>query len=147
MSNAPETRPFLKRDVVALLRSFARQLQAMDDADVARLIAGDRFEIRLLERSRRRSQSSPSCSEDELDRLRRNLLKAKSREVARELIDRSLHSKADLFALARELDVSVPKSATSENLRERLVEGTVGFRVRAAAVRGVTADSPDPSSS
>ena len=143
MSNKLETGPLVKTDLVALLRRIARQIQAMNDEDVERLIAGEKFEIRLSEKRSRKSGRSPSCSEDELDLLRRNLLKARSREIAREMIDQKLHKKADLFALARTLEIPMPKNATSEHLKERLVEATVGFRVRADAVRGVNPSSPN----
>lgn len=142
MSSKLKTKPSVKRDLVALLRRFARQLQAMDDADVERLVAGAKFEIRLPEKRRRTGRGSRPCTEDELDLLRRNLLKARSREAARELIDQKLHSKAELFSLARKLEVAIPKNATSEHLVERLIEATVGFRFRADAVRGVTTNSP-----
>ena len=134
MSEEKGVEGFTKRELVALLQSLSRLIQAMDEADVERLISGTK--VQLYGKGRGKIEQSSACSESDLNSLKGNLLDAESREVARDLIDRNLQNKADLFAMARVLDIAVPKSVTSEHLKERLVEATVGFRVRAAAIRG-----------
>ena len=58
-----------------------------------------------------------------------------TREHARELIDSFLHTKEELTRFARVLDIPVPKCISSEQIKDRLVEGTVGYRLRSAAIR------------
>ena len=75
------------------------------------------------------------CSDEEFEKLQDALRNTDTREQAREIIDRLLHTKAELTRFARVLDIPVPKSTSSEQIKDRLVEGTVGYRIRSAAIR------------
>jgi len=45
--------------------------------------------------------------------------------------------RAELKALATDMDLPVPKSDTVGRLRDRIVEATIGFRLRSQAIRSV----------
>jgi hypothetical protein len=47
-------------------------------------------------------------------------------------------SRASLLSLAKQLEVPVQKSDNVERLRDRIVEGSIGYRLRSQAVRGTT---------
>lgn len=129
-----------KQQVVALLRDFARQIQAMDDSEVENVLAGKwRLEIRPPIKNPEERRTRKRCSEEDFVWLREAMQNTDTREHARELIDRFLHTKADLTRLATVLDIPVPKNISSEHLKDRLVEGTVGYRLRSAAIRGKAA--------
>lgn len=138
-----------KQQFVSLLREFARQIQAMDDAQIERILAGElRIEVRAPEKDRTKAREGKArCSNLEMELLRRELQEAGSREQARVLIDRHLHSKADLVHFARMLDISVPQKSSSDDIKTRLVESTVGYRLRSAAVRGNMSAPPDSTGS
>lgn len=123
-----------KGQFVSFLRQLMRQLEGMDNAEFERFFAGQ-FNIELrAPRSRRLPKAA--CSDELVEKLKSTLDKAGTREEARKLIDRSLRTKSDLMRLAHMLDIPAPKRATSEELRDRLVEATVGYRIRSAVVRG-----------
>lgn len=125
-----------KRVVVSLLRSFARQIHALEEEEFSRLVKGDwRIEIGHGKSSRHR-RAIARCSAAELQRLRSALASTASRESARELIEGVVHSREDLTELAKALDIPAPKRSSTEDLKERLIEATVGFRLRSAAIRG-----------
>lgn len=126
-----------KQQVVSLLREFASQIQAMEDSEVERVLLGEcRLEIRPIQKKPNGRGSRTRCSDEAFGRLQKALQDSNTREHARELIDGSLHTRAELARFARLLDIPVPKSTSSEQLRDRLVEGTVGYRIRSAAIRG-----------
>ena len=125
-----------KQHIVSLLRSFARQIQSLEEDEIGRLLAGDwRIEVGLG-KSMRRNRTRARCSPIELERLRHELSSTVSRESAKELIENVVRSREDLTDLAKALDIPAPKRSSTENLKDRLIEATVGFRLRSAAIRG-----------
>lgn len=131
---------------VALLHDLARQMQAMDDVEFEKILSGDlKIEIRVAggsqEQKRRKKKTH---SPEDTARLCNALRRTNTREQARELIDNALHTKDQLLELARALDIPVPKTVNMEHLKTRLVEATVGFRIRSAAVRGELETSYSP---
>lgn len=138
-----------KQQFVSLLRDFARRIQAMDDAQMERILAGElRSEVRAPEKERAKARKGKArCSDREIELLRRELQEAGSREQARTLIDRYLHSEADLVHFARVLDISAPQKYSSGDIETRLVESTVGYRLRSAAIRGHMSAPPDSTGS
>ena len=131
-----KSHPSTKQQVVALLRNVARQIQAMDEKTVNRVLEGGfRIDADLPSESKTASKQS-ACSDEQINELKAALSKIDSHEEARLVIGNSLGSRAQLVSFARALDIPAPKNSTSEELKDRLVEATVGFRVRSAAIRG-----------
>ncbi len=137
MKSKFDTKPSFKREITSLLRRFASQLQAMDDEDFSRILSGEKFEIRLREkREPKRAKSDTQTKSIAFDQLRQELVKAKSRKEARELIEENIQDQVSLLAFAQHIEVPIPKSASSEKIKDRLVEATVGYQFRSAAIRG-----------
>ena len=125
-----------KQQVVALFRNFARQIQAMDEETLGRVLEGGfRIDADLPSKPKQARKQS-ACSDEQLRDLREALSKIDNHEEAKRAIGESLSSRAQLVSFARALDVPAPKNSTSDELKDRLVEATVGFRVRSAAIRG-----------
>ena len=140
-----KTHPSTKQQVVALLRNVAKQIQAMDEPTLDRVLAGG-FRIDAdLPNKRKPTVKQVACSDQQINDLKTALSKIDNHEEARQVIGNSLGSRAQLICFARALDVPTPKNSTSEDLKDRLVEATVGFRVRSAAIRGRPAKVPTES--
>ena len=128
--------PSAKQQVVSLLRDLASQIQKMDDSEVESVLAGEsRLEIRPPQKKSKRQRTRNRYLDEESEKLQDALQNTDTREHARELIDSFLHTKEELTRFARVLDIPVPKSISSEQIKDRLVEGTVGYRLRSAAIR------------
>ena len=128
--------PSAKQQVVSLLRDLASQIQKMDDSEIESVLAGEsRLEIRPPQKKSKRQRTRNRYLDEESEKLQDALQNTDTREHARELIDSSLHTKEELTRFARVLDIPVPKSISSEQIKDRLVEGTVGYRLRSAAIR------------
>lgn len=125
-----------KKEISSLFRRIASQLQTMEDAEFERLIAGEKFEIRLLGKRSRKPTVSPTRAIHDLDQLRQKLTKAESRDKAREILDNNIHDKAGLQELATLIEIPIPNSASTENIKDRIVEATVGYVIRSEAIRG-----------
>ena len=131
-----------KKLVVSLLRDLARQIQALDDSEVESVLAGQsRIEIRPPLAKPEGNRTRSRCTDEALTGLQERLRNTNTRQRARELINEILHTKAELTRFARALDIPVPKSISSEQIKDRLVEGTVGYRLRSAAIRGNAIDA------
>ena len=122
----------------ALLNDLARQLGRMDSAKFEKVLSGELgLKVHVTEDSKTRKPVKKSqMSDEKLVGLHDALRKTETREQAREMIDSTLRTKDDLYQLARLLDIPTLKNATSEHMKDRLVEATVGFRIRSAAVQG-----------
>ena len=135
--------PSTKQQVVALFRNFARQIQAMDEETLNRVLEGGfRIDTNLPSKSKP-TRGKSTCSDEQLRELKATLSKIDSHEEARLAISSSFGSRAQMVSFARALDIPTPKNATSEEIKDLLVEATVGFRVRSAAIRGKRSAKPN----
>jgi len=135
-----------ERDVlVALLRDLAKQIQSLDEAHLSDVLSGKaRLEVvvRAVERRPQR-KSGQKLSEEELTKIGDTLRSSGSREEGERVLREKLPSKSDMARLARKLDLPVQKNDSAERLRARLIESTIGFRLRSAAVQGTAKMGPD----
>jgi hypothetical protein len=125
-----------KEEFVTLLRELARQLQALDDDDFdAAVSKGFTLEVNGKKEAPRGS-SRMRKTKSELGDIATTLRNTTSREEAQKIIEHELPLKEDLMQLARVLDIPIQKGDTSARVQERLVEATIGYRLRSAAVQG-----------
>ena len=144
-ANAPTRPSSTKQLLVSLLRDLAKQIQAMDDSQIERILSRDlEIEVQVLEKDAAKTpKGRVRCSDQEIDQLRQALQETGSREQAGALIDECLYSKADMIRFARFLDIPASQKSSSEDIKNRLVEATVGYRLRSAAIQGSVAVSSD----
>lgn len=137
----------IKKQFVVLLNDLARQLEKLDNTEFEKVLSGELgVEVRVAgEPHEKKPKQRKQVSSGELERLHSALRKVDTREQARRLIDDALQTKDELSQLARILDIPVPRNASIEHLKARLVEATVGFRIRSAAVQGKRESSEENS--
>lgn len=61
-----------------------------------------------------------------------------SRQDAQALLDSKFSSKKALELIARKLDIPIIRQDKVEDLRDKIVEATVGARIRSQAIQGTT---------
>lgn len=131
-----------KDAVLTLLRELVRQVQSIDDEQISDVMAGTgRLELRVI-RKRGSSSKRTGLREHELRQLGESLRSAKTREEGNLLLDETITSKDDLTRLARQLDAPVQKTDSAEQIRARVIESTIGFRIRSAAIQGSPSNKP-----
>lgn len=132
-----------KEAVLTLLRELVRQVQSIDDEQISDVMSGTgRLELRVVPSKRASSSKRAGLSEHELHQLGESLRSAQTREEGNILLDESITSKEDLTRLARHLDAPVQKTDSAEQIRARIIESTIGFRIRSAAIQGTPSNKP-----
>lgn len=128
-----------KKDVfVGLLRDLAKQVQALDEKEFDDLLTGtSRIELRITSQGKERVQSKKArISEAYLPQIRSTLENMATREEGTEFLENACRSKEDLIRLAKYIDIPVQKTDNVSQLRERIIEATIGYRLRSAAIQG-----------
>ena len=124
-----------KQQFISLLQAILRDVKGLDDASFESFLAGD-LKVGVVPRvGARPAESTATCSEEQVARLKESLEKVTAREQARDLIGSALRTKREMSYFARSLDIPIPNRASSAEVMNRLVEGTVGYRLRSAAIR------------
>lgn len=117
------------------LRRLAAALERMSDEELARLNEpGTEIEIKVLRR-RSKDELTPKARLDLVDIVAK-LTEAANRSDASKFLDDSYGTKKVLEQIARHLDVVVSKQDKAETLRDRIIEATVGARLRSEAIQG-----------
>lgn len=123
----------------AVVRALAIFLRNLSDDDILALEHNDARIV--VERTAPRSRKRPPRPTDgDVRATREQLQLAASREEALAVLLDRAPLRAELRALAADMDLPVPKSDTVERLRNRIVEATIGFRLRSQAIRSVDSD-------
>jgi hypothetical protein len=136
----------MSKTEVNLLIVFRRLTEALDSLSEEELkkLADPQFsvEIRAI---RRRSKDEPSLlpadttAKEAIDQL--SLLP--SRQDAHAFLDSKFSSKKGLEFIARSLDIPIIRQDKVEDLRDKIVEATVGARIRSQAIQGTAGASQE----
>lgn len=119
---------------VQLMRKFSSFMRSLSAEDLHAVVSG-RARLQLVYSSppaaAKSSLSSPHIREL-LDRLNRS----SSRGEAMRILTEEYFTRADLVQIAGVLDIPVEKADRVSKVREKIVEGAIGYRLRSEAIRG-----------
>ncbi len=126
----------MNQDVfIALLKQFTRFVERLTAADINNLSDGKkRLSIELVDGKKSSNEKIPSIN---LQEVADSITKINSREDAEELVKD--FKKADLLRLSKILDIPVQGNEDIVRLKEKIIESTVGFKLRSQAIQ--SADS------
>lgn len=135
----------LSKRLADAFRAVARQLAALSDEELAELVEGTAT-VRIETRASRqraaqggaavRARGAAAAPTADLGELARALNEAESREQAEQLLRDGRLTAPKLKELARMLDVTIQNKDTKDKLQAKIIEGTIGFRLRSRAIRG-----------
>jgi hypothetical protein len=117
----------------SLARALAALLRQLTDDDIMALASG-KAKLSVVHTETREQVAGQNVTKN-LDDVTRRLSQASTRAEALSLLDELLPRREQLRQLARQLDLPLPKSDNMERLKDRIVEGTVGYRLRSDAIR------------
>lgn len=60
---------------------------------------------------------------------------AATREEVKQILESNCKTKKDLITLAKELKVYIPQTATKDDIIRRIIEHTIGTKLRIEAIR------------
>ena len=117
------------------LRRLAAAVERMSDDELGKLNdPGFEIEIRAVRR-RPKDESAPEARLDMADIVAK-LTASPSRADASKFLENGFETKKILQQIARHLDVAVLKQDKVETLRDKIIEATVGARLRSDAIKG-----------
>ncbi|WP_143136082.1 hypothetical protein [Burkholderia ubonensis] len=128
--------------LASLLRRIARELEGLSDADLQEL---DESVAPLLSRSggggKGRLEKSNAKLDFDVGELLGKLRALTSRDEGVSLLNQVAPTKDRLMMFAKALDLPVGKRNSNEEIIFKVVEATIGFRIRSAAIRGESSDN------
>ncbi len=96
----------------------------------------------LKNREQNSSTKKDKISKDDLQQIANSLKTLSSRQEGEKLLKEKLSSKDDLIELTKYLDLNIKRNDSKDQIRSRLIESTIGFRLRSAAIQGKVDESP-----
>jgi hypothetical protein len=127
-----------KRTVAKLLRELADTIGSLNDDEFAQCARGE-LHVRLAKsgsRPKGKFKAIPDQHAASVQQIAARLQVLPDRESVRQLLRETCKTKSCLEQLARVLDLPVRREDTVESLSEKVVEATIGFRLRSEAIRG-----------
>jgi len=126
------------RLIAILFRKLANELEALSDSDLEALAHGKQNILSTRDPVRSQKQESKEVAPGHVDIqiVRRQLEELSSREEGEKFLSTQVKHRADLVRLAKAIDIPVTKRHTVAQITEKIVEATIGFKTRSAAIRG-----------
>jgi hypothetical protein len=126
-------------DSLAILRRISDFLKTLSEDQMKALARGD-VKLTVVPKHTKRSwRSEERENRYDIDETLARLTNMPSREEAFKYLADAAPTKRALQELVSKLDLPNRKSDTAEDLRNRIVDATIGYRLRSIAVQGETA--------
>lgn len=135
MSNSKNL--FLKQ--IEKYLSFLNNLSAEEIANLENGEATVRFEIiNVYKKYTPKGNSIKLFNENNFvpEEIISYMLKLESREIGEIYLSSKCSSKADFIILAKKLDLPFEKKDSIEKIKNKIIEATIGFRLRSQAIQG-----------
>ena len=125
-------------NLLTVFRRIAEALDALPIEELRRLSDPNCIvEIRTV---RRRPKDEPSLfpAGASVDSVIDEISKLATRQEAQALLDSRYPTKKILELIGRKLDIPIVKQDKAETLRDKIIEATVGARIRSQAIQGTS---------
>jgi hypothetical protein len=123
--------------VAVFLRSLYRAAERLSDEEVADVAAGrKRLEVHTVGAGNTGEAKAEMREPSDFGSLISALKAAETRELGQQILDDAKLTREGLARLAKALDLPVLRTEGTERIREKIIETTVGFRLRSKAIHG-----------
>lgn len=130
--------------IAAVLRRLAREMDDLTEDELRELVVR---KGRILEARPINAHADTKDSSGDLfdpAGMVRQLREMKDRDSGESFLRSTGSTRSKLLRLGRELDLPISNKNTVQEMIERIVEATIGFRLRSAAIRGHNLESTNP---
>lgn len=119
-----------------VFRRVSEALAALSADDLVKLTDSQySVEIKAVRR-RVKDDSESALTDTDVEEAIRRLSVLASRQEAQVLLDSMYESRKQLEIVARRLDIPIAKQDKVDALRDKIIEATVGARMRSQAIQG-----------
>lgn len=123
----------IKNSISKIFNILAKELEKFSDEELADISSGKaKIKIDIINSST--SKKSIACDID-YQKVKSDLNSFQTREEGLEYLNLQCKTKKELTALAKIIDIHVQKSDKIDQLKEKIIESTIGFRLRSAAIQ------------
>jgi hypothetical protein len=120
----------------AVLNKLAHMLRGLTPEELRALLDGNaKFVLTSGTSGGSRARSNITKPQPDLSAVRDTLNAMSTREEGHSYLESLNLNQETLRRLSREFDLPTPRSDTVERLRERIVESSIGYRLRSQAIR------------
>ena len=128
----------VKQDLSSAFRRLILVFEQLDESDVAKLV-DDAYEIEIKFNRKRGKHDISGSEELDIPKIVAELTNLPSRSDAQRYLDAGFGTRKSLEKIARIIDVPIIRQDRVETLRDKIVEATVGARIRSQAIQGTSA--------
>ncbi len=126
-----------RSELANILRRLADYIDRHPDEELAPIFGQAALLMQSADyRKQRYGQLRTTFGPKEVQEIATKLLTLRSREDGEALLKNEVHIRRALEALARFLQLPVQRDDTVERLRAKIVENTIGSRLRSEAIQG-----------
>lgn len=125
-------------NLLIVFRRLAEALDSLSEDELKKL--SDPQYVVDIKAVRRRTKDEPSLlpADTSAEDAIAQITALPTRQEAQVLLDKKYPSKKALELIARKLDIPIIRQDKVEDLRDKIVEATVGARIRSQAIQGTT---------
>ena len=129
----------MSQSEINILTVFRRLSNALDSlsADELNRLSDPQYSVEIRAIRRRSKEETNSISSDtNVEDVIKEITALGSRQDAQALLDSRYSTRKSLEPIARRLDIPIAKQDKVEVLRDKIIEATVGARIRSQAIQG-----------
>lgn len=128
-------------NIFTVFRRLSEALESLSTDEIKRLSDPQySVEVRAVRR-RTKDESSSTPTDTSVEEVIKEITALASRQDAQALLDSRYPSRKTLEPIARRLDIPIVKQDKVEVLRDKIIEATVGARIRSQAIQGTGPNS------
>ena len=126
-----------KKSVAVLLKRVIDAVERLADEDIEAVLAGDaRLELSVNRKAKKEKAEGVRLDPAEVQEITQQLQQMSDRDSGFALLREKCAKKPQLIAIAEELDIPFQKKEAVERLQEKIIESTIGYRLRSRAIQG-----------
>jgi hypothetical protein len=113
---------------------LAKEIEKFSETELIDISSGKaKLKIEIVKY--KSTTSDPTRSEINMSELKSALDSLQSREEVLQYLNEHCKTKKELTLIAKAVDVHVQKSDKVDQLKEKIIESTIGFKLRSAAIQ------------
>jgi hypothetical protein len=112
------------------------ELNRMSESDVSKLEDGDYSITVKIVKNKPQAENTIQFSELQKNEILKKLEECKTREEGYEVLSNNIMNKKELELIARFLEISILKQDKIEQIRDKIIEATIGAILRSNAIQG-----------
>ena len=123
-----------KNIISCIFSLFAKEMEKLSEADLIDISSG-KATLKIEIAKNKSTIQATSPNEMDLSNVKSVLDSFQSREEVLKYLNQNFKIKKDLISLAKMVDAHVQKSDKIDQLKEKIIESTIGFKLRSAAIQ------------